>query len=330
MTELFNPLKTRYPIWNAGMGGGLSGPELVSSVSNNGGFGVLGAGALPPEVVTSLISETRKLTNRPIGANILLPMSDGKDIGACFDNGIEVMIVFWGDPQPLVSDAHRKGVFVISQCGSAEEASSAASSGVDAVIIQGLEAGGHVKAETSLSVNLKDTLLELKSIPVIAAGGISNGTQIAQYLEWGAKAVSIGTRFVASYEAHALQTYKERILSSGASDTVLTNLYDVGWPDAKHRVIRTKCYDSWESAGRPKPGERDGENDMIGIIRTEATALQIPRYTVYPPLPEFEGDEDELPFYAGTSVDGISRIFSAENIMKNLVEEIKLTINRKK
>ncbi len=325
LTDRLDPFHTKYPIWNAGMGGGLAGPELVHGISEAGGFGVLGVGGLPSDHISDMISETRTMTRKPFGANIILPMSDGTDIDACFDNQVEVIILFWGDPQPFVRDARRRGVFLISQCGNAEESSAAASSGVDAVIIQGVEAGGHVKAKQNLSTTLEETCKELNNLPVIAAGGISSGRQIANHLKVGAKAVSLGTRFVASHEAYASKLYKERIISSTAADTTLTTLFDIGWKNARHRVIKTRVYEDWLSQGSPVPGDRQGENEIVGTLTINSKEMGIPKYTVFPPVLGFKGEIEELPLYAGESVNGITKIESASAIMAQLVKDLKDT-----
>ena len=190
MRTLLDHLNLKLPIWSAGMGGGLAGPELVAAVCAAGGFGVLGAGSAPAALISTWIAQTRELTSRPFGANIILPMSDGSDVEACFDARVAVLVLFWGDAQPSVKDAHRRDMFVVAQCGGPEDAVAAADAGVDAVIVQGLEAGGHVKARAPLQETLMATLKVLGPVPVIAAGGIATGADIAAVLEHGAQAAS--------------------------------------------------------------------------------------------------------------------------------------------
>ena len=323
MPTLLDRLHTRYPIWSAGMGGGLAGPALTAAVSESGGFGVLGTGGLPGAVVTARIAATRALTSRAFGANIILPMSDGGDIEACFDARIAVLVLFWGDVQPFVADAHRRGMFVVAQCGGPEDAVAAADAGVDAVIVQGTEAGGHVKARAPLAQTLPATIAVLGPVPVLGAGGLATGDDIASVLGRGAGAVSLGTRFVAASEAAAVDGYKARIVAAQACDTVMTKLFDVGWPDANHRVIRNTAYTRWEAAGCPSAGERPGEGEEIGTIGTGERRISLPRYTVYPATLGFEGDLDSIALYAGESVERIADVAPTASIVERLMAELR-------
>lgn len=327
MRTLLDHLNIKLPIWSAGMGGGLASPALVAAVSDAGGFGVLGAGSAPGALISSWIAEIRALTSRPFGANIILPMSDGSDVEACFDARVPVLVLFWGDTQPYVKDAHQRDMFVVAQCGGPEDAVAAADAGVDGVIVQGLEAGGHVKAHAPLTETLQATLKVLGPIPVLAAGGIATGADIAAVLDRGAQAASLGTRFVASIEAAACAGYKERIVTAAAADTVMTHLFDIGWPDAQHRVIRNSTYDRWEAAGRPVPGQRPGEKQVVGELLLSEQRILLERYSVIPPLASFDGDLDGMALYAGESVERITDILPAEALVARLLAELRRAVN---
>ena len=203
-----------------------------------------------------------------------------------------MIVFFWGDPSPYVEDAHRDGVKVFVQVGSVQEAEGAADAGVDAVIAQGSEAGGHVRSTTSIWEIVPAIVEAVKPLPVLASGGIGDGAAIAKAIQLGAQGVSLGTRFVASEEAWVHQAYKERVIRSNADDTVLADsLFDIGWPNAPHRVIRNKIVEEWEEAGRPQPGERPGEGTTIGTCRYpwgEEDPWE--RYEVGMLVPGFQGD----------------------------------------
>jgi len=212
------------------------------------------------------------------------------------------VVLFWGDPAPYVPEAHASGVKVLIQVGSVAEAQAAAAAGVDAVIAQGVEAGGHVRGTTSIWELLPATVAALGELPVLASGGIGDGGGIARVVQLGAQGVSLGTRFVASDEAFIHPAYKRRIVQASAEDTVLNQLYDVWWPDAPHRTLRNKTFQEWQAAGRPPPGERPGEGTPIGTRRIASGALvQWPRYAVGMATPDFDGDVEYAPLWAGES-----------------------------
>jgi nitronate monooxygenase/enoyl-[acyl-carrier protein] reductase II len=192
---------------------------------------------------------------------------------------------------------------------------------VDAVIAQGMEAGGHVLGTTSLSIVLPAIVDAVRPLPVIAAGGIADGRGLAAALALGAQAVSMGTRFLASDEAAASRAYKERITLSRAEDTVLTGLFDIGWPDAPHRVLRNRTVAEWEDAGRPASGKRPGEGTIIGRVSVGGHPIEVVRYSAIPPLPGFEGDMEYGCLYAGQSCTLVNDIRPAAEIVHDIIRE---------
>lgn len=305
------------------MGIGIAGPALAAAVSNARGLGVLGAGGLPDEEIQQQIVALRRLSSRAFGVNIILPLLKSREIEVCFDERVPLMVLFWGDISPYVKDAHRRDILVVAQCGSAEEAVIAADAGADGIIIQGTEAGGHVKARQPLAENLRATINAVSPLPAIAAGGIASGADIAQALSAGASAVSIGTKFLATREAVVTEQYKQMIVDACAADTCLTELFDMGWPQAQHRVIRNKTYDAWENSGKPAPGERPGENEAIGFVTQNNTKTELPRYTIFPPLTNVDAHPDDLALYAGESCDRTTEILSVEALMIELQDELR-------
>jgi nitronate monooxygenase len=319
-TELCRQLGVSLPIWNAGMGGGLAGPALAAAVSDAGGLGVLGMGGLPVPVIREQIQEVRALTRRPFGVNIIMPlMGDDAQIECCLEERVPVLVLFWGDPGPYVERAHAAGTRVVAQVGSVAEAKAVAAVGVDAVMIQGVEAGGHVRSSTSLSILLPATVDAVRPLPVVAAGGIADGRGVAAALALGAQAVSLGTRFLCSDESRA--AYKERVVAASAEDTYFTKLFDIEWPDAAHRVLRNKIVEDWEAAGSPASGQRPGEGEIAGRMPVGGQIVELPRYSVFMPMEGFEGDLDASVLYCGESCSLISDVRPAAEIVRTLAAD---------
>lgn len=329
-TALCRELGIEYPIFSVGMGAGMAGPELAAAVSNAGGCGVLGMGGLPARYIRQQLGQLRSLTQKPFGVNIILPLLQEGQIETCLDERVPVLVLFWGDPKPYVQEAHRRGTKVFIQVGSVEEAQAAAEAGVDGIIAQGVEAGGHVKSTTSLSTIVPAVVEAVAPIPAIAAGGIADGRGVVAALSLGAQAVSMGTRFLCSEEAKVIRAYKERVVQSRAEDTVYTMLFDVGWPDAAHRVLRNKEIAEWEARGRPASGQRSGEGSVVGTMTVAETTVASPRYGVFPPMEGFTGDIERAALYAGESCRLIHDIKPAAQIVRDIMREAEAVLARMK
>jgi nitronate monooxygenase len=324
-TPLCDLLGIRYPILNAGIGPA-AGPELAAAVTNAGGFGVLGGGGMPHEAMRRLVARTRALTKGPFGINLIvdepvLP-EDLEHAEALVAMGPAAIVLFWGDPTPYVPMAHSRDVKVLVQVGSLVEAKRAARAGVDAVIAQGVEAGGHVRGTTPIWELLPDVVKALKPIPVLASGGVGDGGGLARAMQFGAQGVSLGTRFVASDEAWVHPAYKKRVVEARAEDTVLNELYDYDWPDAPHRTLKNKTFAEWVAAGSPPRGSKPGEGKSIGK-RSNAMGERVDwlRYAVGTAPPDFDGDIEYAPLWAGESCSVVNDIKPAAQIVSDLVRE---------
>ena len=318
--DLRELLGVELPIFCAPMGGGIASPELVAAISNAGGCGVLGATALPAPLVREAIQETRKLTRAPFGVGVVLPLLTGGELDVLCDEAVSFAWLFWGDVSPHVARLHGAGVKVFVQVGSLAEARAARDAGADAIVAQGHEAGGHVRGTEKLEAFLRQVVPTVTPLPVIAAGGVADVAGVSRVLALGAQGVALGTRFLATPESFASEAYKQRVVAAKAEDTVVTKLYDRGWPDAAHRVLRTATYDRWKRAGEPEPGARPGEGDIIGKARLGDAVVPVPRYAVMPPLRGSEGDCDDFVLYAGESVRAIDGVRPAAEIVRELAQ----------
>ena len=330
-TELCRQLGISLPIWNAGMGGGLAGPELAAAVSEAGGLGTLGTGGLPAAVVRKEVRRAHELTDKPIAANIILPLNEEDDpgINACLEEGVSVLVLFFGSVAPYVDRAHAAGTKVVAHVGSVEEARAAADAGADAIMIQGIEAGGHVRGVDPLLVALPAVVDAVGPVPVIASGGIADGRGLASALVLGAQAVSMGTRFLASNESRS--AYKDRVVKARATDTWHTTLFDVEWPNASHRVLRNTLVEEWELAGSPESGKRPHEGEVLGrmpIGGVDGDVVDVPAYSIFMPMEGFEGDLDRSCLYAGQSCELVDEVLPAADLVATIASEAESALER--
>ena len=320
-TQLCRDLGIELPILSAPLGGGGAGPELAAAVSGAGGLGLLGMGGIAAPLIREQIRETRARTSKPFGVGLLVPFIAGGEVEACVEERVSVLLLFWGDIRPYIDQAKRARIPVFVQVGSVEEARDAAAVGASAVIAQGFEAGGHVRGTTSLAALLPAVVEAVQPLPVIAAGGIADGRGVAAALALGAQAVMMGTRFVCSEESRASRDYKDRIARARAEDTVHLTLFDVGWPDAPHRVLRNKAVTEWEAAGRPPPGQRPGEGEIVGRMTVDGAMTDVPRYFVGNPMSDFDGDLEYAALYAGESCNLVHDVQPAAAIVRDVARE---------
>src|SRR5262244_1665341 len=194
-TALCHMLGIEYPIVAAPMGPDLTGPEMVAAVSNAGGLGILQAQLCAPPLFREEIHRVRALTDKPFGVNLLLHFPVEDHVAVCLEERVPVLSLFWGDPTPYVEPAHAAGVKVFHQVGSVADAQRAAAAGVDVIIAQGAEAGGHVAGEVSTLALVPRIVDAVSPRPVAAAGGIADGRGLVAVLALGAQAAVLGTRF---------------------------------------------------------------------------------------------------------------------------------------
>jgi enoyl-[acyl-carrier protein] reductase II len=212
----------KYPIIQAGMIW-CSGWELASAVSNAGGLGILGAGSMYPDVLKDQIAKCQAATNKPFGVNLpLLYPSIDEHIKTIIESGVKVVITSAGNPKTWTETLKKEGITVVHVVSSSKFAQKSQDAGVDAVVAEGFEAGGHNGREETTTLCLIPAVKESIQIPLIAAGGIGCGRTMLAAMILGAEGVQIGSRFVATPESSAHQAFKEKITQSNEGDTLLT------------------------------------------------------------------------------------------------------------
>uniref|UniRef100_A0A0E0LW53 Nitronate monooxygenase domain-containing protein n=1 Tax=Oryza punctata TaxID=4537 RepID=A0A0E0LW53_ORYPU len=319
-----------YGIVQAPLGPDISGPELAAAVANAGAIGLLRLPEWPaPDYVRDLIRKTRSLTEKQFGAAIVLAsFPHEENLRVVLEEKLAVLQVYWGDfPRERVDEAHLAGVKVLHQVGSFEEAAKAKEAGVDGIIVQGREAGGHVIGQEGL-LPLLPRVVDLVSdtgISVIAAGGIVDGRGYAAALALGAQGVCLGTRFLASEESFAHPLYKKRLIEMNCTD--YTNVFGrARWPGAPQRVLKTTFYDQWKNL----PEEETEENQpIIGHTIIHGVHRDIRRFAGTVPNVTTTGDIDSMVMYAGQGVGLITEIIPASEVVKRLVAEAQHVIREK-
>jgi NAD(P)H-dependent flavin oxidoreductase YrpB (nitropropane dioxygenase family) len=295
--------------------GAVARHELAAAVSEAGGLGTI-AGARAD--IASELAAARRLTGRPLAVNVLLPFLRREDAAALA--GADVVVTFWGTPRRLTA-----GTWV-HQCGSVEEAMAAEVASADAVIAQGVEAGGHVRGSVAMFELLERVRAAVK-VPVLAAGGIVDRQGVIAALEAGAAAAVIGTRFLLSEESRAHPEYKRRCQE--AQTTILTELFGLGWPDAPHRVIPNAATQRWlRDGGQPRwiatanRLSRPLATRLPMAFQEAALARQRPSLPLLSPQPPTDDGPSCLlesgPLYAGESVSRIDDVLPAARLVSLL------------
>ncbi|KRB52045.1 MAG: nitronate monooxygenase family protein [Pseudomonadota bacterium] len=311
-TPLCDLLGVKHPIMLAGMGG-VSYAELVAAVSNAGGYGVLGMAGRTPEFIRDEMRKVKSLTDKPFGVDLLAasPESLTAAVEIIIEEGASSFVAGLGVPMPIMEKLKKAGLKVMVVCGAVKHAVKAEQAGCDAVICQGGEGGGHTGLVGTMP--LVAQAVEAVKIPVVAAGGLYDGRGLAAALALGATGVWMGTRFIASTEAHAGELYREAILEAADEDTIRTRSYS-GKP---MRVKKNPYVEEWET--RPQDIQAF---PMQAMVSHQAGAMggiggQI------------EGlDPDKSCFAMGQSAGGVHSVLPAGEIVEQLIKEAEAAIDR--
>ncbi|GAB3665745.1 NAD(P)H-dependent flavin oxidoreductase [Halopiger thermotolerans] len=322
-TALCDALEIEHPIVQAPIGSATN-PELAAAVSNAGGLGHLAVTWRDLEETRSVIRETRDRTERPFAVNLALDdattvVDTEEHLATVLEAGAPIVSFSFGDAAPYIDSVHDAGAIAMQTVGSAAAAREAVDAGIDVVVTQGLEAGGHVQSETATTAlvpRVADAVGD--AVPIVAAGGIADGRGVAAALALGADGAWLGTRFVATEEATVHDEYRRRLRESDETDTRHTTLFDKGWPGTPHRVLENETLERWDDAGRPPAGERPGEDDVVA--RT-GDGEPIERYDEALATPDVEGDIEAMALYAGQSVGGVDDVRSAADLVADLAAE---------
>ncbi|MEN8776991.1 MAG: nitronate monooxygenase [Polaribacter sp.] len=308
ITQLFN---IQYPIIQGGMIW-VSGYKLAAAVSNAGGLGLIGAGSMYPEVLRAHIQKCKKATDKPFGVNVpmLYPQID-EIIDIIIEEGVKIVFTSAGNPKTWTAHLKAKGIIVVHVVSSVKFALKAQNAGVDAVVCEGFEAGGHNGREETTTFTLIPMVKEQLEIPVIAAGGIGSGRGMLATMVLGADAVQIGSRFAATEESSAHANFKERIIAVKDGDTHLT-LKEL----APVRLIKNKFFEEVQELYQKKTSIDDLKK-LLGRARAKKGM--------------FEGDLENGELEIGQIAGLIHEILPAKTVLQDIIkefEEVKSNLSR--
>jgi enoyl-[acyl-carrier protein] reductase II len=305
ITSLFG---IKYPVIQAGMIW-CSGWELASAVSNAGGLGLIGSGSMYPEVLREHIQKCKKATNKPFGVNVPLLYPNIEELMKIIvEEGVKIVFTSAGNPKTWTGFLKEKGITVVHVVSNVKFALKCQEAGVDAIVAEGFEAGGHNGREETTTMVLIPMVRKAVTIPLIAAGGIGTGAGMAAAFALGADGVQIGSRFVATPESSGHQNFKNAVINAPEGETQLTlkQLTPV-------RLIKNKFYKEVEAAEK-RGASAEELQQLLGKARAKKGM--------------FEGDLEEGELEIGQISGAITEIKPAAEVLKEIIEEFKVVQER--
>lgn len=313
-TRLTELLDIEHPVMLAGMGG-VSYHRLVAAVSEAGGIGTFGASTMSPEQLRGEIAAAKALTSKPIGVDLLTAMPGQVEAGIqeVIDAGARIFVAGLGTPREVIDLLHSKGILVGSMCGKVRHAVGAVASGCDFVVAQGTEAGGHTGTIATLPLVPQVVDAVGDKVPVVAAGGIFDGRGLAASLALGADGVWVGTRFIATLEAQAVNGYKEKLIDTPEDGTIISRSYT----GKTCRVVRNE----WTNHFEEHPEELQKFPDqVVASIHAGVNHLGAPDGT------EVDAEREFMP--CGQGVGAINELVPAGDLVASMVREAEEMIDR--
>lgn len=298
-TRVNEMLGTEYPVIQGGMAW-VAEYHLAAAVSNAGGLGLIGAASAPPEVVREEIRKAKELTDKPFGVNVMLLNPNAEEVARLvIEEGVKVVTTGAGNPGKFMEDWKEAGIIVIPVVASVAMAKLMVRAGADAVIAEGMESGGHIGAQTTMT--LVPQIVDAVDVPVIAAGGIADGRGVAAAMMLGAEGVQIGTRFVVAHESIVHDNYKECVIKAKDIDSVVTGM-STGHPI---RVLRNKMAKEYLRLEKEGASFEELEQLTLGSLRKAV----------------MEGDIVNGSLMAGQSAGLVKKQQSCEEILKEMMQE---------
>lgn len=318
-TPLCDLLGCRYPILQAGMGG-VARAELAAAVSSAGAFGCLGMVREAPALILREAASVKAQTDKPFGVNLIPAATKtgllNEQIAACREAGVDTLVFFWDVMPEVVKQVKVAGFKVLYQVGNLAAALAAEAAGADALIVQGVEAGGHVHGSVSTLVLLPQVAQSV-SIPVVGSGGFSSGASLVAALALGAQGVHCGTAFLATEESFAHDLHKQQLIASQSEDTVHTDAFAINWPP--HSPVRVLRNETTDSLNNQLWGHDPDRIQRQAVAEEEGRPIYL--FSTDSPLRSMTGDLEKLALFAGQVAGQIHEQTPAGEQVTKMVNE---------
>jgi NAD(P)H-dependent flavin oxidoreductase YrpB (nitropropane dioxygenase family) len=326
MTERFG---CHHPFAAAGMAFAGGTADLALGVCAGGGIGAVGVGFTPADQLRAIIHQIRAATKAPFNVNFITCFDNDAQVRVCAEEKVPIASFHWGHPSPdhlrLLLDA---GVSVWEQVGEMEAAKKAVGDGIEVVVAQGWEAGGHNYGGLPAMVLVPEILDAVLPALVLASGGIVDGRGVAAALALGADGVWVGTRLVATPEAAVHSEHKRRLVEGKGEQTVRSAIFGPEWPHFNPmRVLRNRVVDEWTDRLAEVPMVRDNL-PVIGRTKFLAQQMEMRKFNVMLPTAETEGDWEEMPWLAGQGVGLIHDIRPAKEVVESMMADARAIMKR--
>jgi NAD(P)H-dependent flavin oxidoreductase YrpB (nitropropane dioxygenase family) len=325
--EFLDRIGLEHPVVQAGMGGGVAGGELAGAVSAAGALGTVGFMPLRP-FGEALTEARRRAPSRPVAANLLVPFVRPAHVRACIEHDVALVVLHGGVGRSVIGALRAAGVPVLVTVGDVAQARQALAANASGLVVQGVEAGGHLMGQRSLAEVLPAVLAVAGDVPVLAAGGVADADDVRRLLAAGATAAVAGTRFLLTEESRAHPEYQRRVLH--ADRTLRTLLFGVGWP-LPHRVVPNAATDRWCARNELGPTSARVVSRVTGRTRrllplsamTTAPVLQRPGAPLFTPALPLAGmpaeSVDRSALYAGETLHRIDQVLAAAEAVAHLL-----------
>jgi NAD(P)H-dependent flavin oxidoreductase YrpB (nitropropane dioxygenase family) len=335
-TALTKRYNIRHPFTQAGMAFAGWSPALAAAVSHAGGIGSIGAGLLPEPVVRDLIGAMQASKCGLFNFNFLTNFDHDAQVRACAEMKVPIVSFHWGHPSAaLVKTLKDAGCQIWEQVGSIEHAKMSIGNGIDVIIAQGHEAGGHnfqgvngtsPQGTFALIPTMRDALGD--DVILLASGGISDGRGVAASIQLGADGVWVGTRLVATDEAAVHPEHKRRLLAATGADTVYSGIFGPDQPAFNPmRLLNTKVVNEWNTRLNEVP--KDNTNSpIIGTTVMGGQEMTLRKFSVLLPTPDMKADWEEVPFLAGQGVGLVNDVLPAAQVVQRMMDEAVALLNR--